>query len=59
VSPSSKFTAKESVRDITENSEIEDKTKVQSLSVAKKCIINKLDLLTNATLVEDAIQFVQ
>ena len=45
--------------EISKNSETEDKTKVQALSIAKKCIINKLDLLTNATVVEDAMQFVQ
>ena len=37
----------------------EEKTKVQALSLAKECVINKLDLLTNATVVEDAIRFVQ
>jgi hypothetical protein len=42
-----------------ENSETEDKTKVQALYISKKCIINKLDLLTSATLVEDVMQFVQ
>ena len=45
--------------EISENSETEDKTKIYPLSITKKCIINKLDLLTNATLVKDAIQFVQ
>jgi hypothetical protein len=45
--------------EISKNSETEDKTKVQALSIAKKCIINKLDLLINATVVEDAMQFVQ
>jgi hypothetical protein len=30
-----------------------------SLSISKKCIINKLDMLTNATVVEYAMQFVQ
>jgi hypothetical protein len=44
---------------MSENSETEDKTKIQALSISKKCIINKLDLLTNATVVEDAMQFVQ
>jgi hypothetical protein len=42
--------------EISENSETEDKkTKVQALSIAKKCIINNLDLLTNATVVEDTM----
>jgi hypothetical protein len=45
--------------EMSENSETEDKTKIQALSISKKCIINKLDLLTNATVVEDAMQFVQ
>jgi hypothetical protein len=35
----------------------EQKTQVQALSLAKDCIINKLDLLTNATVVDDAIRF--
>ena len=38
--------------------EPEEKTKVQALSVAKECVINKLILLTNATVVEDAMRFV-
>ena len=38
--------------------EPEEKTNVQGLSVAKECVINKLDLLTNATVVEDAMRFV-
>ena len=45
--------------EMSENSETEDKTKIQALSISKKCIINKLDLLSNATVVEDAMQFVQ
>ena len=45
--------------EMSENSETEYKTKIQALSISKKCIINKLDLLTNATVVEDAMQFVQ
>jgi hypothetical protein len=45
--------------EMSENSETEDKTKIQALSISKKCIINKIDLLTNATVVEDAMQFVQ
>jgi hypothetical protein len=45
--------------EMSENSETEDKTKIQALSISKKCIINKLDLLTNATVVENAMQFVQ
>ena len=38
---------------------MEDKTKVQTLSLAKECVINKLDLLTNATVVDDAMKFLQ
>ena len=45
--------------EMSENSETEDKIKIQALSISKKCIINKIDLLTNATVVEDAMQFVQ
>jgi hypothetical protein len=36
-----------------------DKEKIQALSLAKECVINKLDLLTNAGVVDDAIRFVQ
>jgi predicted transcriptional regulator len=43
--------------EISEKS-IEEKTQVQALSLAKDCVINKLDLLTNATVVDDAIRFV-
>jgi predicted transcriptional regulator len=45
--------------EISENPETEERTKVQALSLAKECVINKLDLLTNATVVEDSIKFVQ
>src|SRR5918912_843131 len=39
--------------------ETEDKReKVQALSLAKECYSMKLDLLTNATVVDDAIRFV-
>ena len=44
--------------EISENPEAEHRTKVQALSLAKQCVINKLDLLTNATVVIDAIRFV-
>ena len=38
---------------------IEDKReKIQALSLAKECYSMKLDLLTNATVVDDAIRFV-
>jgi hypothetical protein len=37
----------------------EDKReKIQALSLAKECYSIKLDLLTNATVVDDAIRFV-
>jgi hypothetical protein len=32
--------------------------KIQALSLAKECYSMKLDLLTNATVVDDAIRFV-
>ena len=32
--------------------------KVQALSLARECVINKMELLTNATVVDDAIRFV-
>jgi hypothetical protein len=38
---------------------VEDKReKIQALSLAKECYSMKLDLLTNATVVDDAIRFV-
>jgi hypothetical protein len=38
----------------------EDKReKIQALSLAKECYSMKLDLLTNATVVDDAIKFVK
>jgi hypothetical protein len=38
----------------------EDKReKIQALSLAKECYSMKLDLLTNATVVDDAINFVE
>jgi hypothetical protein len=38
----------------------EDKReKIQALSLAKECYSMKLDLLTNATVVDDAIKFVE
>jgi hypothetical protein len=33
--------------------------KVQASSLAKECVIHKMDLLTNATVVEDAMKFVE
>jgi Trp operon repressor len=43
----------------TTSQEIEDKReKIQALSLAKECYSMKLDLLTNASVIEDAIRFV-
>ena len=43
----------------TTSQQTEDKReKIQALSLAKDCYSMKLDLLTNATVVEDAIRFV-
>src|SRR5690349_608927 len=43
----------------TTSQQTEDKReKIQALSLAKECYSMKLDLLTNATVVEDAIRFV-
>ena len=33
--------------------------KIQALSLAKECVINKLDLLTNATVDDDVMKYVQ
>lgn len=40
-----------------QNSE-DKREKIQALSLAKECYSMKLDLLTNATVVDDAIRFV-
>jgi predicted transcriptional regulator len=45
--------------EMSENPDVEERTKVQALSLAKECVINKLDLLTNATVVSDSMKFVQ
>jgi hypothetical protein len=43
----------------TTSQETEDKReKIQALSLAKECYSMKLELLTNATVVDDAIRFV-
>jgi hypothetical protein len=44
-------------RSIAENTE-DNREKIQALSLAKECYAFKLDLLTNATVVDDAIRFV-
>jgi hypothetical protein len=44
--------------EISWNPDVEERTGVQALSLAKECVINKLDLLTNVTVVEDAMIFV-
>jgi HTH domain len=41
----------------TQNTE-DKREKIQALSLAKECYSTKLDLLTNATVVDDAIRFV-
>src|ERR671934_201104 len=42
----------------TAQSSEDKKEKIQALSLAKECYSMKLDLLTNATVVDDAIRFV-
>jgi hypothetical protein len=42
----------------TANTTEDKREKIQALSLAKDCYSTKLDLLTNATVVEDAIRFV-
>jgi hypothetical protein len=42
----------------TEQSTEDKREKIQALSLAKECYSMKLDLLTNATVVDDAIRFV-
>jgi hypothetical protein len=48
---------KRSMEYITANTE-DKREKIQALSLAKECYSMKLELLTNATVVEDAIRFV-
>ena len=46
-------------RSMNTSQQTEDKReKIQALSLAKECYTMKLDLLTNATVVDDAIRFV-
>jgi hypothetical protein len=42
----------------TSQSTEDRREKIQALSLAKECYSMKLDLLTNATVVDDAIRFV-
>ena len=42
----------------TEQNTEDKREKIQALSLAKECYSMKLDLLTNATVVDDAIRFV-
>jgi predicted transcriptional regulator len=42
----------------TANNTEDRREKIQALSLAKECYSMKLDLLTNATVVDDAIKFV-
>jgi NADH/NAD ratio-sensing transcriptional regulator Rex len=44
---------------IVESSTVDERTQIQALSLAKECITNKIDLLTNARVVDDAIKFVE
>src|SRR5919199_601632 len=43
----------------TANNTEDKREKIQALSLAKECYSMKLDLLTNATVVDDAIRFVK
>ena len=44
--------------EISQREETEEKTKVQALSLARDCVINKIDLFTNTTVMDDAMRFV-
>lgn len=37
---------------MSEKTEVKEKTKVQELSLAKECVLKKLDLLTDSTIVD-------
>lgn len=41
------------------SSQVDDKTKLQALSLANECYKYKMDLATNGTIITDAIEFVQ
>jgi preprotein translocase subunit Sec63 len=43
---------------ITAHDAIDKRVKIQALSLAKECYSMKLDLLTNSTVVDDAVRFV-
>lgn len=43
---------------ISQQVDIENKEKVQALSLVKECYTTKMDMLTNVTVVDDAIKFV-
>ena len=43
---------------ISNNADADKREKIHALSLAKECYSMKLDLLTNATVVDDAIRFV-
>jgi hypothetical protein len=44
--------------DMSQQPDIDRREKIQALSLAKDCYTTKLELLTNATVVDDAIRFV-
>jgi hypothetical protein len=44
--------------DDSKQENIDTKEKIQTLSLAKECYSMKLNLLTNATVVDDAIRFI-
>jgi hypothetical protein len=44
--------------DMSQQPDIDRREKIQALSLAKECYTTKLELLTNATVVKDAITFV-
>ncbi|HET7285273.1 MAG TPA: hypothetical protein VFI70_11360 [Nitrososphaeraceae archaeon] len=44
--------------DMSQQPDIDRREKIQALSLAKECYTTKLELLTNATVVDDAIRFV-
>ena len=43
---------------ITAHDAIDKRVKIQALSLARECYSMKLDLLTNSTVVDDAVRFV-
>jgi hypothetical protein len=45
--------------EIANSSTVDDKTKLQALALANDCYKYKMDLVTNGTVISDALKFVE